>query len=620
LDLKGGVQLIYKADVSGVDLTKQNGAVEGVRDVIERRVNGLGVAEANVQTSQIENTYRLNIELPGVTDVQQAITMIGETPTLEFKEQGSAGPITLTDEQRKKLNTFNSAAKNKATALLERMNKGESFESLVSQSEETESKNNNGLVGFIPNVAPLQEIYAWAKTQQNGAVSKELIQTPQGFNLVKRGGERDGKPEVQASHILVCYLGAKNCDGRLTKEEAKTKAEELFKKVTAKNFAQLAKENSVDPGTKAIGGDLGWFTEDKVVGEFGKAVFGAEKGTIVGPVETPYGFHIIYKRNARQEKEYEISRILITTKSEADILGVNGQWKTTGLSGKQLERAEVVTDSRTGSVQVSLQFNSEGAQLFKDITTRNLRKPVAIFLDGQPISTPNVNSVIPDGRAVITGQFTFDQAKLLAQRLNAGALPVPVELISQQSISAPLGADSLHKSLVAGLIGAALIALFMIVIYRLPGLVSVVALALYVTISLSLFKLLGITITLAGIAGYLMSLGVAVDANVLVFERLKEELRAGRNLRSGLEEGFLRAWTSIRDGNISTLITCGILIWFGTSFVKGFAVTLALGILVSLFTAITITRAFMRFIAPWFGNSNGGWIFLAPRQKKENNN
>lgn len=401
----------------------------------------------------------------------------------------------------------------------------------------------------------------------------------------------------------------------MTKDQAKAKAEEIFKKATKQNFATLAKENSTDLSNNEKGGDLGYFTKTQMVQAFADAAFGAKDGQIVGPVETEFGYHIIYRTASRQEMTYEVSRVLAITKTKADILGVSGNWKNTGLSGKQLENAQVVSDQRTGAAQVSLQFNSEGATLFRELTQRNLGKPIAIFLDNEIISAPNVNTVIPDGRAVIQGNFTIQEAKLLAQRLNAGALPVPVELISQQTISAPLGQEALAKSLYAGLVGALIVMAFMIVVYRLPGFISVLALALYITLNLALFKVFGITISLAGIAGFIMSLGVAVDANVLIFERLKEELRAGKSLSRALEEGFVRAWTSIRDGNSSTLITCVILIWFGTSFVKGFAVTLILGIITGLFTAIIVTRTLLRFIVPFFKNSNGGWIFLAPKQK-----
>ena len=284
------------------------------------------------------------------------------------------------------------------------------------------------------------------------------------------------------------------------------------------------------------------------------------------------------------------------------------------MSGKQLQRSEVVSDSQTGAAQVSLQFNSEGKDLFAAITERNVNKPVAIFLDGEPISIPNVNEPIRDGRAVISGSFTLQEAKLLSQRLNAGSLPVPVELISQQTVGATLGSESMAKSLKAGLVGIFFVAIFMILYYRLPGFLAVLALTLYSFLTLAITKLIGATLTLSGIAGFIMSVGMAVDANVLIFERMKEELRAGKSLKAAAEEGFLRAWTSIRDSNLSTLITCVILIWFGSSFVQGFAVTLTLGVLMSMFTAITVTRVFVRLVVPWFPEY-GNRLFLGVKKK-----
>ncbi len=617
LDLRGGVQLTYKADVSTIDPAKHASAVEGVRDVIERRVNGMGVGESTVQISKIADAYRINVELPGVTDIAQAIKMIGETPTLEFKEQNTDQQKTLTDEQKKKLAEDNATAKKRATDLLNRSIKNkEKVSDLVADSEDQVSKNNGGTMELVGDAEPYKELYTWASTHREGEVTKTLVQNQEGYNILQRGKEQSTDKEVQASHILVCYLGAARCDTKLTKDQAREKAQDIIKKATDKNFADLAKKESDDLGSKEKGGDLGYFRKGNMVPEFEKAAFTAEKGTIIGPVETQFGFHVIYKRDERPVRQFTLTRVLVRTKTEADILPPQSEWKSTGLSGKQLERAEIVSDSQTGAVQVSLQFNGEGAKLFKDITTRNLQKPVAIFLDSESISIPNVTSIIPDGRAVITGRFTLQEAKLLAQRLNAGALPVPVELLSQQAIGASLGAQSLQKSLQAGLAGLLVIMLFMIAVYRLPGLISVISLCLYTSLTLVIFKLLGVTITLAGIAGFIMSLGVAIDANVLIFERLKEELRAGKSLKTGVEEGFLRAWTSIRDGNAATLITSVILIWFGTSFVKGFALTLIIGTLVSLFTAITVTRVLVRFITPWFKTYDGGWLFLGAKNNQ----
>lgn len=274
-------------------------------------------------------------------------------------------------------------------------------------------------------------------------------------------------------------------------------------------------------------------------------------------------------------------------------LGGNS-FKDTALTGANLRRAEVQFDQNTGEPQVSIQFDSEGAKMFADLTQKNLQKPLAIELDGEIISAPTVQTVIENGQAVITGKFSVDEAKKLAIELNAGALPVPITLIEQRNIGATLGSESVKKSLVAGLVGLILVGLFMIVYYRLPGVLAVSALIIYTLVVLALFKLIPVTLTLAGIAGFILSVGMAVDANILIFERTKEELAMGKTVGLSLEEGFKRAWSSIRDSNFSSLITCAILYYGTTGLVRGFAVTLAIGILISMFTAITVSRTFLR--------------------------
>jgi preprotein translocase subunit SecD len=268
----------------------------------------------------------------------------------------------------------------------------------------------------------------------------------------------------------------------------------------------------------------------------------------------------------------------------------------TGLTGKEFERAVLEFDPNTGVPQITLQFNDEGTKKFAEITQRNINRRVAIFLDDQIISAPTVQNAITDGRAIITGQFTLPEAKELVTRLNSGALPVPIKLISQQNVGATLGLLSVKESIAAGLIGFAVIALFMIIYYRLPGFIAVISLAIYVLLSLALFKIFGFTLTLAGIAGFILSIGMAVDANILIFERMKEELRKGKTLNQAIEDGFNRAWLSVRDSNVSSLITTFILGYFGSSIIRGFAITLGLGILLSMFTAITITRTFLRLL------------------------
>ena len=400
LDLKGGSQLIYKADVSKVALSDVGNATDALRDVIERRVNLFGVVEPNVQSETANvgvdgSERRLIVELPGVTNIDQAIALIGQTPTLEFKTE---------------------------------------------------------------------------------------------------------RAEKERDAIL-------------------KKIEEIKKK-------------------KEAGGDISKALET---------------------IQDPY-------------------------------------YIDTELTGRFLKSARVNFDSNTGAPYVSLVFSDEGGKLFAEITKANIGKTVAIYLDGQPISTPVVQGEITGGEAQITGGFTPVEAKQLAGRLNSGALPIPIELIATNKIGASLGEGAFDKGVRAAMYGYGLVALFLIIWYRLPGIIAAFALLIYGVIVLSLFKLLGVTLTAAGIAGFILSLGMAVDANVLIFERIKEEKRKGKSPVAVLDEGFARAWTSIRDSNISSLITAAILFWFGTSLIQGFALVWAIGILVSMFSALIVTKQFMRSI------------------------
>jgi len=281
--------------------------------------------------------------------------------------------------------------------------------------------------------------------------------------------------------------------------------------------------------------------------------------------------------------------------------GLSGEWVDTDLSGKDLVKSDATISSQSGEPVVNIEFNSEGTKKFAELTKKDLNKPIAIFLDNELVSAPTVQTQINDGKAVIEGKFDINQAKDLAIQLNAGALPVPIKIVEQRNVGATLGLDSIQKSLFAGLIGLILIAIFMILNYRLPGLLAVFALAIYSIVSLAIFKIStltpwGITITLAGVAGFILSIGMAVDANILIFERAKEEYRSGEDLYNAYEKGFRRAWLSIRDSNISSIITALILFWFGSGSVRGFALVLIIGILLSLFSAITISRTFLLFV------------------------
>jgi len=271
----------------------------------------------------------------------------------------------------------------------------------------------------------------------------------------------------------------------------------------------------------------------------------------------------------------------------------------TGLTGRYLQRARLEFSGSQGQIGVVneplvlVDFNDEGKQMFADITRANIGRQIAIFLDGELISSPVVREAITQGTAVISGGFTAPEAKELVRNLNIGALPVPIELASTQSVGATLGAQILDRGMQAGLIGLGIVLLFMLGWYRLPGLVAGISLTIYIIIMLGIFMYVPVTITAAGIAGFLLSIGMAVDANVLIFERFKEEFRKGSTYADAVKEGFKRAWPPIRDGNFTSLISAIVLFWFGSSIVQGFALVFGLGILASMFTAVTVTRTFM---------------------------
>ena len=425
------------------------------------------------------------------------------------------------------------------------------------------------------------------------------------------------------------------------REPAGPEAEKQFDEVNAKSksdaenlliraklgedFATLATQYSQDPGSKDKGGDLDFVKKGTFVPEFDDVVFGdALKTGEVYPtlVESQFGWHIIKKLEERGEGEnHEVraSHILFLKRSIGQYPEL--AFVATGLTGKNLKDAYVDYQSQgVGSPQIALRFDDEGTQLFAEITKRNVGRGVAIVLDGLPITdtngdgvidaldppyAPTIQQEIVGGQAVITGNYKMQEANDLVKRLNEGALPVPITLVGQQSVDASLGESALQQSLLAGLVGLGAVAIFMIFYYRFLGLIAVFALLLYTAMLLAIFKLsvftpFAITVTLSGIAGFILSIGIAVDANVLIFERTREELSYGKNVYKSLSEGFRRAWPSIRDGHISTLITTFILIGFGTGFVKGFAIILALGVLLSLFTAVVLVRITTIFLtASW---------------------
>jgi protein-export membrane protein SecD len=338
-----------------------------------------------------------------------------------------------------------------------------------------------------------------------------------------------------------------------------------------------------------------------------------------------------------------------TLEIEPSALAISDQVFATVLTGQHLKTAYPARDEQTGSFYIGLEMTPEGAEIFKNFTAANIGTYLTIVLDKEVISSPVIQSAIPEGIAQITGNFALEEAEQLAIQLRYGSLPVPLRVETTRTVGPTLGQDSVQRSLQAGIVGLSIVLLFMLIYYRVPGLLAALALILYGLLNLAVYKVgwpilllislllmasylldrrdiwplalggalflgtvglaaagfTGVTLTLPAITGFILSTGMAVDANILVFERMKEELRAGRSLNSAMEAGFSRAWTSIRDSNISTLITCAILFYFGSTFgagaVKGFAVTLALGVVINMFTAITVTRTFMRVAFQWMG-------------------
>ncbi len=309
----------------------------------------------------------------------------------------------------------------------------------------------------------------------------------------------------------------------------------------------------------------------------------------------------------------EASTTLAT--GEANLLA----FEDTGLTGKYLTSAQIQFGNGSAALAttptVLVNFNSDGSKLFSDITKSNVGRELGIFLDGKLLSAPVIQEEIDNGSAVISGNFSAQGAKDLATNLNLGALPVPITLASTESIGATLGDEAARAGVLAGIVGFIALAVFMIFWYRLPGLVAVVSLAIYVVLMLALFKLIPVVLTAAGIAGFILSVGLAVDANILIAERMKEELNEGKQATAAIREGFTRAWSAIRDSNIAHIIAAIILFWFGTSLIKGFALVFGLGVVVSLLSAITISRTFLLALGMDASSSVGRFLLRSGVKK-----
>ncbi len=682
LDLRGGSQLDYRIDLRRVPESDRKSIVEGVQAVIERRVDSLGVAEPNIYTSELGGEIHITVELAQTAVLDQfdvnkylgegksleSITLIerqmislekakesvGKTIQLEFKERQ-----TEPDPKEKE------KIKENAQTALEKINSGQSFD-VIGQEEQqaypgrvTFERSSYVFESDLPG-----KVRDTLKTLEVGEHMKELVELDGSFvldpisyetvqdssytvvKLVDKKEEIKHKKAVDVSHILISWVGLDTADATVTrnKEEAYALAKKIRTDALADgDFGALASEYSDDKSNKDNGGvlDIPVTGSGTYVFDFEKASLELEDGEISEVLETQFGYHLI-KANSVKENLMETQYLYKTIRYST----MQDMWKNTGLTGQYFTRAEVQMDQLFQSY-VTIQFDGEGAKLFEDITGRNVNKPVAIFVGGELISAPNVSEKISGGLARITGNFTIEESQNLARDLNTGAIPAPIVLVGEYTIGATLGQEALNKSLTAGAIGLLLVMLFMLLYYRLPGLLANFALIIYgillvflikselhiaiaLPISLIVFGLLvhkiannedsgweklfsfvltcvGLifitfvlqtarVLTLAGIAGIILSIGMAVDANILIFERIKEELRDGKALKNAVDVGFKRAWTAIRDSNFSTLLTCAILLYFGTSIIKGFAFTLVIGILVSMFTALVITKIFLQGI------------------------
>ena len=541
LDLQGGGHLVYQASLTDpvtdapIEVTQDQ--MEALKLNIERRVNSSGLGEPIIQ---ILGSDRLLIQLPGVGDPDRAKRIIGETAQLEFRRR-----------------TFN-----------------------VSRDlDDITSADIAGVsVDFLPDMSDTSTDVLATSTEEAAQTEEEPP-----IALMIEFSE-DGVEKFTS-----VYLGL---------------AQSYF--VYQQDFITRRQE---DPQASPFGGRLPNTLDISIDGNE-KQRFTASYPTIQRLDTTTYAFLIPVEEDTQSQPSLDIARQRVGDRPEfvfTEIIGTVDE--PIGLTGDNLARAFPGQHTQSGIPIVNLEFDSEGTRIFGELTLDIVRKQetegisdqIAIFLDDDELISPTVQTAITAGTAIIQGRdFTVERVRDLSLQLEAGRLPVPIELIQERDVDAILGADSLAKSVVAGLVGLSLVLLFMTLYYRLPGLIASVALIIYATLVMAIFKILPVTLTLSGVAAVILSIGMAVDANILIFERMKDELRAGRTLLSSINIGFDRAWPAIRDGNISTLITCVILFWFadqlGASVVQGFAVTLAIGVVVSMFTAITISRTLLRFM------------------------
>ena len=553
LDLQGGSHLVYQAvltNAAGEPTKPTADQMDSLRRIIERRVNETGLGEPIIQ---LLGDDRLLVQMPGVGDPERAKAIIGETAQLEFKHRQFNVPVPV------------------------ELGAEEILSVSIGMFPEPVTTSTESVPGSEPSTSSLPQ------TTVTTTAATSTDDGGQGATSTASGADGGDAPVIELSFLLVEFTDA---------------GAEIFDAVILRmvESAFALSTGSSSPVNRLqvdITGDE--FRTMTIPAQFVARV----EGTNI------FGMALLSTAGQPIANTIEETRALFGVEPEVDFVEIYGAFdEDIGLTGDDLTRAYAGTHSASGLPIVNIEFNAEGARAFGELTQLIVDTPdrIAIFLDDEELIAPAVNQVITGGAAFIQGQdFTPERARDISQLLEAGRLPIPIELVQERDVDAILGADSLRKSVIAGLIGLALVLFFMVAYYRVPGLVAAVALVIYGAIVLMLFKLIPVTLTLSGLAAAILSVGMAVDANILIFERMKDELRAGRTLLTSINIGFNRAWPAIRDGNVSTLITCAILFWFadtlGATVVQGFAATLAIGVLVSMFSAIVVSRTLLRLVA-----------------------
>ena len=560
LDLQGGSHLVYQAEsIADAGDTAPRPPSEqemlALQRIIERRVNSSGLGEPIIQ---ILGDDRLLIQLPGVRDPGRAKSIIGETARLEFKHRKLNVSRNLTTEG------VVSAA------------------DIVSISAEPLPEE------LIPEDAPVQPEAAATPATESASETPEAEGAAQAPEGAAAEATPEAEDEADATPVIIV--------------EFTPQGAEKFDEVLARLNQSL---EGITIGGIPSALNITIEGNEPLVLEAIPSLFISrlpDSNRYVFPYPQP-------QAGAEGEGEglHDVARAQSIVGDAATAIFIEQQGQVDedfGLGGDNLDRAYASLHATSGQPIINLEFDGTGTRLFGEKTTEiagSLTDSIAVFLDGVELIAPVVRQPITTGTAIVEGGFTLDRANDISLQLEGGRLPIPITLIQERGVDAILGADSLAKSVVAGMVGLALVFLFMTLYYRVPGLVASVALVIYAAMVLAIFKLLPVTLTLSGVAATILSVGMAVDANVLIFERMKDELRNGRTLISAINIGFNRAWPAIRDSNVSTLITCGILFYFsnqlGTTIVQGFAVTLAIGVMVSMFSAIVISRTILRVIA-----------------------